>query len=136
MPPKSNAPRRLTTRPIMQRLKPSLQRVKGDTRRGVLLYDCHSIRSQIPFLFEGAAAGDFNIGTNQWHRPATRVIEARGAGICQARNRLFDCVLNGRFKGGWTTRHYGRPARGAARHPDGTGAVHAYLAIRGPALDL
>ena len=31
-------------------------------------------------------------------------------GLCRADER-YSCVLNGRFKGGWTTRHYGRPAR-------------------------
>jgi formiminoglutamase len=74
-----------------------------------ILYDCHSIRSHIPFLFEGTLP-DFNIGTNGGTtcdpRIETAVLEGtRAAAGCST-------VLNGRFKGGWTTRHYGRPSEG------------------------
>ncbi|MEF9601360.1 N-formylglutamate amidohydrolase, partial [Paracoccus sp. PXZ] len=73
-----------------------------------ILYDCHSIRSVIPFLFEGVLP-DFNIGTNSGaacdKRIETAVFEA-----CAATGRSH--VLNGRFKGGWTTRHYGQPGQG------------------------
>jgi len=79
-------------------------------RHGVaILFDCHSIRSQIPFLFEGTLP-DFNIGTNAGTTCASQ-IEAAAVEICgQAAGYLS--VLNGRFKGGWTTRHYGRPGEG------------------------
>ena len=74
-----------------------------------ILYDCHSIRSHIPFLFEGKLP-DFNIGTNNG-TTCDKQIEQAVLTIC---NAAKDCssVLNGRFKGGWTTRHYGRPAVG------------------------
>ncbi|MGI9394185.1 MAG: N-formylglutamate deformylase [Boseongicola sp.] len=75
----------------------------------VILYDCHSIRSIIPYLFEGTLP-DFNIGTNQGETCA-RSIEATVTGIC-AGAEGFNSVLNGRFKGGWTTRQYGRPNDG------------------------
>jgi N-formylglutamate deformylase len=75
----------------------------------VVLYDCHSIRSRIPFLFEGRLP-DFNIGTNGGTSCAPR-IEAAVLETCTAA-RGFTTVLNGRFKGGWTTRHYGRPTEG------------------------
>lgn len=74
-----------------------------------ILYDCHSIRSKIPFLFEGLLPV-FNIGTNDAATCAADIEHAVLA-ICREATG-FDHVLNGRFKGGWTTRHYGRPERG------------------------
>ena len=74
-----------------------------------ILYDCHSIRSRIPFLFDGVLP-DFNIGTNNGATCAPE-IEAAVARIC-AEADGYTCVLNGRFKGGWTTRHYGQPSHG------------------------
>ena len=73
-----------------------------------ILYDCHSIRSRIPFLFEGTLP-DFNIGTNNGATCDPRV-EAAVAGPCAATGRTM--AINGRFRGGWTTRHYGRPDAG------------------------
>jgi len=73
-----------------------------------VLYDCHSIRSNIPFLFEGKLP-DFNIGTDEG-RTCSREIEQTVNEICGYPNDLSS-VLNGRFKGGWTTRHYGQPAQ-------------------------
>ena len=78
-------------------------------RHGVaILYDCHSIRSHIPFLFPGTLP-DFNVGTNLGTTCDPR-IEAAVYDLCMASGRTH--VLNGRFKGGWTTRHYGQPATG------------------------
>jgi len=74
-----------------------------------VLYDCHSIRSEIPFLFPGYLP-DFNIGTNCGETCAPAV-EAMVKARCQSATG-YTHVLNGRFKGGWTTRHYGRPDRG------------------------
>jgi N-formylglutamate deformylase len=74
-----------------------------------VLYDCHSIRSKIPFLFEGTLP-DFNIGTNGGVT-CDPEIERGVAEIC-ARAQGYTSILNGRFTGGWTTRHYGDPARG------------------------
>lgn len=73
-----------------------------------ILFDCHSIRSQIPHLFEGTLP-DFNIGTNLGATCAPE-IEAAVATICRA--APYSAVVNGRFKGGWTTRHYGQPHNG------------------------
>lgn len=75
----------------------------------VLLYDCHSIRSRIPYLFEGTLA-DLNIGTNSG-ASCSPAIERAFAEVCM-NAAGFTSVLNGRFKGGWTTRHYGRPTDG------------------------
>lgn len=74
-----------------------------------VLYDCHSIRSHIPFLFEGTLP-DFNIGTDMGRTcdPAIEAVTAEVAGKAEG----YTSILNGRFKGGWTTRHYGRPETG------------------------
>jgi formiminoglutamase len=74
-----------------------------------ILYDCHSIRSEISFLFPGVLPV-FSIGTNQGATCNARIEHSVHA-ACLAQNS-YDTVLNGRFKGGWTTRHYGRPAQG------------------------
>ncbi|MDF0696207.1 N-formylglutamate deformylase [Rhizobium sp. MC63] len=74
-----------------------------------ILYDCHSIRSHIPFLFEGKLP-DFNIGTDM-SRTCDGAIEQATLTVVEAAEG-YDSVLNGRFKGGWTTRHYGRPETG------------------------
>ena len=74
----------------------------------VVLYDAHSIRSHVPRLFAGELP-NFNIGTNGGTtcNPAlTQTIEAT------CRDSRLTSVVNGRFKGGWTTRHYGQPTQG------------------------
>ena len=74
-----------------------------------ILYDCHSIRSRIPFLFDGKLP-DINVGTDDG-RTCAREIEAAAVEVANAATGC-DGVLNGRFKGGWTTRHYGQPGQG------------------------
>jgi formiminoglutamase len=74
----------------------------------IVLYDCHSIRSVVSRLFDGELP-HMNIGTNSGAScdPALqRAIEA----ICATSS--FSWVANGRFKGGWITRRYGRPDAG------------------------
>lgn len=94
--------------PYHAALEAELARIKA-IHGFALLYDCHSIRSQIPFLFDGTLP-DFNIGTNSG-TTCDPQIEAAVLEICQSADG-YRSVLNGRFKGGWTTRHYGRPADG------------------------
>lgn len=74
----------------------------------VVLYDCHSIRSIIPRLFEGTLP-DFNIGTNSGAACAPE-LQAQIEAICDA--TPFQRVSNGRFKGGYITRRYGQPEAG------------------------
>ncbi len=94
--------------PYHAALAAELERVRA--RHGyAILYDCHSIRSRVPFLFEGVLP-DFNIGTNGGTTCAP-AIERAVAAIC-AGAEGYTSVSNGRFTGGWTTRHYGRPAEG------------------------
>lgn len=83
----------------------------------VILYDAHSIRSRIPRLFDGKLP-QFNIGTNDGATCDPALTEAVSA-TCGR-----DHVVNGRFKGGWTTRHYGHPETGVH-------AIQMELAIRG-----
>ena len=100
--------RRLSTfhQPYHQALQKELDRVRQ--RHGIaVLYDCHSIRSVVPFLFEGTLP-DFNIGTNEGQTCSTE-LEQITQRICENAPD-YTTVVNGRFKGGWTTRHYGRPA--------------------------
>lgn len=95
-----------------------LERLRADQGR-VVLYDAHSIRSRIPRLFEGELP-QFNIGTNDGQSCAsglTRIVAA----MCEMADNT---VVDGRFKGGWTTRHYGRPG-------DGVHAIQMELSMRG-----
>jgi len=83
---------------------------QAQARHGVaVLYDCHSIRSNIPYLFDGELPV-FSLGTNSGASCAAAIAEAAVA-PCRAAPG-FETVVNGRFKGGWTTRHYGQPNTG------------------------
>ncbi|MGB0901479.1 N-formylglutamate deformylase [Halocynthiibacter sp.] len=94
--------------PYHAALAAELERVRA-LHGFALLYDCHSIRSGIPFLFEGTLP-DFNTGTNLG-TTCDASIETLVVMRCK-RADGYTSVLNGRFKGGWTTRHYGRPSEG------------------------
>jgi N-formylglutamate deformylase len=94
--------------PYHAALAAELNRVKA-LHGFAILYDCHSIRGDIPFLFEGALP-DFNIGTNMGTTCDAALTEIVTTGCAAAPG--YSSVLNGRFKGGWTTRHYGRPDLG------------------------
>jgi formiminoglutamase len=94
--------------PYHDALRAQLERIHQ--RYGfAILYDCHSIRSLVPYLFDGRLP-DFNIGSNcgQSCGPA---IETAVRDPCED-TRDYTSVTNGRFKGGWTTRHYGKPESG------------------------
>ncbi|TLP48738.1 N-formylglutamate deformylase [Cohaesibacter sp. CAU 1516] len=94
--------------PYHAALQAEIYRVKA-IHGFAILYDCHSIRSDIPFLFEGILP-DFNIGTNLGTTCAPS-IEKAVVDICGAAEG-YSSILNGRFKGGWTTRYYGQPEDG------------------------
>ncbi|MBN8999286.1 MAG: N-formylglutamate deformylase [Rhizobiales bacterium] len=91
--------------PYHAALAAEIERIR-DLHGLAVVYDCHSIRSRIPFLFEGTLP-DLNIGTDFGRTCAppieTAALDAAGTAAG------FTHVLNGRFRGGWTTRHYGRP---------------------------
>lgn len=99
--------RRLYFDPYHHALRTEISRLRARHGR-VILYDAHSIRSRVPRLFEGRLP-DFNIGTYDGRScgsDLTRLIET----VCDSTS--FTRVTNGRFKGGWITRHYGRPQTG------------------------
>ena len=105
--------------PYHQALAEEIRRLRAQHPH-VVLYDCHSIRSVVPRLFEGMLP-NFNIGTNGGTScdPAVQRIAEE---VCGATG--FSVVSNGRFKGGWITRRYGAP-------PDGVHAIQMELACRG-----
>jgi N-formylglutamate deformylase len=104
--------------PYHAALRTELDRLRA--RHGkVVLYEAHSIRSVIPRLFEGQLP-DFNIGTNSG-ASCDPALAAAVEAACDASG--FTRVTNGRFKGGWTTRHYGRPS-------EGVNAIQMELACR------
>jgi formiminoglutamase len=105
--------------PYHDALEAELDRLVARHGKAVL-YDAHSIRSRAPRLFDGELP-QFNIGTNSGGAcdpGLTAGVEA----ACDATG--LPRVTNGRFKGGWITRHYGRPERGVH-------AVQMELACRG-----
>ena len=94
--------------PYHAALSTELERVKA--KHGVaILYDCHSIRSVIPYLFDNTLP-DFNIGSNS-STSCAQAVEKTVDEICRSATDYIS-ILNGRFKGGWTPRHYGRPHEG------------------------
>ncbi|BBC73393.1 N-formylglutamate deformylase [Altererythrobacter sp. B11] len=105
--------------PYHAAIERELARLRAQHER-VVLYDAHSIRSHVPRLFEGTLPL-FNIGTNSGLSCAPSLAEAVTA-PCAASGQPW--VLDGRFRGGWTTRHYGCPA-------EGLHAVQMELAMRG-----
>lgn len=94
--------------PYHATLKAEIKRIRA-IHGYVILYDCHSIRSRIPYLFDGYLP-DFNIGTNQ-STTSDPKIEQCVVDIC-GKTSGYTSVCNGRFKGGWTVRHYGQPTKG------------------------
>ncbi len=95
-------------RPYHARLAGILEDMRA--RFGVaVLFDAHSIRAEVPRLFEGRLP-DLNLGTADG-RSADRDLEGRILEILESAEGCTS-VLNGRFKGGYITRHYGRPADG------------------------
>jgi len=94
--------------PYHEALAGELARLKSLHGRAVL-WEGHSIRSEVPFLFEGRLP-DLNLGTANGatcHAGTQARLEEVLAGQADYR-----WVANGRFKGGHITRHYGQPAQG------------------------
>lgn len=92
--------------PYHQALQEELARLKA-IHGFALLWDAHSIRSQISWLFDGRLP-DLNIGTasgDSAHATITSAVAGACAGV-----QGVTSVVNGRFKGGYITRQYGRPS--------------------------
>lgn len=95
-------------RPYHEALAGELERLHG-LHGGVRLWEGHSIRSHVPFLFEGRLP-DFNIGTATG-TSCSPTLQARIEAELSAQSD-YSWIANGRFKGGYITRHYGRPEQG------------------------
>ncbi|WP_067220561.1 N-formylglutamate deformylase [Marinomonas gallaica] len=72
-----------------------------------ILFDAHSIAAQVPMLFEGTLP-DFNWGTNQGASCDQALLDA----VLDTIDPNYSVVSNGRFKGGYITRHFGQPEQG------------------------
>lgn len=96
--------------PYHRRLQTEIARVRAE-HGAAILWDAHSIVSEVPRLFEGKLP-DFNLGTADGVScdPAL----ARSLVVALSRQQEFTFVLNGRFKGGYITRKYGDPGNEVA----------------------
>jgi N-formylglutamate deformylase len=94
--------------PYHDALRGELARLKAAHGHAVL-FDGHSIKSELPWLFEGQLP-HMNLGTVGGASCAPG-LQAQVVGVFEAQAD-YSHVLNGRFKGGHITRQYGRPANG------------------------
>ncbi len=94
--------------PYHAALVEEIVRIKAAHGR-VVLWEAHSIRSVVPFLFEGRLP-DFNLGTAAGTSCSPEL--QRRLEVVLAAQGKYTFVVNGRFKGGYITRHYGNPALG------------------------
>jgi N-formylglutamate deformylase len=99
--------------PYHAALQAELTRMRGRHPR-VVLWDGHSIRSRVPMFFDGQLP-DFNLGTANG-ASCSRILQDALAAVLRKRadggEGRYSHVVNGRFKGGYITRHYGRPETG------------------------
>jgi N-formylglutamate deformylase len=105
--------------PYHAALTAEIERLRS-RQRAVVVYDAHSILSRAPRLFEGELP-QFNIGTNggvTCDAALTKAVES----ICDRSG--MSRVTDGRFRGGWITRHYGNPQAGVH-------SIQMELAMRG-----
>ncbi len=92
--------------PYHDKISRELDRIKAQFGYA-LLWDAHSIQSHVPRFFEGVLP-DLNLGTGNGTACAAEMAQK----LCAiAKESDFSAVLNGRFKGGYITRHYGNPAQ-------------------------
>lgn len=94
-------------KPYHSALQAEIDRLRG-LHGKIVLYDCHSIRSVLPRLFEGTLPV-FNLGTNGG-TSADPALQQAVSDILAGTGESF--IVNGRFTGGWITRNYGRPENG------------------------
>jgi N-formylglutamate deformylase len=94
-------------RPYHAALAAELARIRAAHGR-VVLWEGHSIRSVMPFLFDGELP-DFSLGTSAGASCSVALQSRLVEVLAAAREHTY--VVNGRFKGGYITRHYGEPAQ-------------------------
>ena len=94
-------------RPYHDMLRTQIERLRR-RHPAIVLWDAHSIYSRIARLFDGDLP-HLNFGTNSGASCAPALIEKLES---LARSSEFSWVTNGRFKGGFITRHFGQPGQG------------------------
>ncbi len=90
-------------RPYHQKIDSVLHNLKVQFG-GAVLFEAHSIKSEVPRFFEGKLA-DFNFGNNDNRSCSPDLMQSIDEWIPQG----YSKVINGRFKGGYITRAYGNP---------------------------
>jgi N-formylglutamate deformylase len=95
--------------PYHQQLQAELARLRA-LHGAVILWDAHSIASQVPRFFQGKLP-DLNFGTADQKSCDVSLQQALAA-LMQHTTSPFTHVFNGLFKGGHITRHYGKPEQG------------------------
>lgn len=100
--------RELYWQPYHDALVTELAALKAQHGR-VLLWEAHSIRSYVPRFFDGRLT-DFNFGTSNGASAVPGLAEEMASIV--ERHGAYTTVANGRFKGGYITRHYGKPEQG------------------------
>lgn len=91
--------------PYHEKLANELQLIRDRFGYAILL-DAHSIRSEVPMLFEGRLP-DLNLGSNAGASADSELVSAGFNAL--GKNAAYTTVLDGRFRGGYITRNYGRP---------------------------
>ncbi|WP_298727009.1 N-formylglutamate deformylase [uncultured Ferrovibrio sp.] len=94
--------------PYHARLAAELEAIRARHGYAILL-DGHSIPAEVPRFFSGRLP-DLNLGTNDGKSCAPDLAAKAVEVLASAQG--FTHVHNGRFKGGYITRHYGRPHEG------------------------
>ncbi|MGA9573654.1 MAG: N-formylglutamate deformylase [Lysobacterales bacterium] len=94
--------------PYHEKIAAELEHIRERFGYAILL-DAHSIRSEVPRLFEGKLP-DLNLGSNSGASAHPDLITASFSSL--GSDKQYSTVLDGRFKGGYITRHYGKPAEG------------------------
>lgn len=95
-------------RPYHAGLRDEIARLKAEHGR-LALWEAHSIKGELPFLFEGRLP-DLNLGT-AGGTSCSPELQSRLETVLTWQGD-YDFIVNGRFKGGYITRHYGDPAAG------------------------
>lgn len=94
--------------PYHQALRQELDRLKS-IHGYALLFDAHSIKSELPWLFEGKLT-DLNLGTVSGDA-CSPVLRESLTQVLNQQSR-YTVAVDGRFKGGYITRNYGQPGQG------------------------
>lgn len=94
--------------PYHQALRETLDSIK-EQHGHVVLLDGHSIRQQVPRLFNGVLP-DLNLGSNHGVSADTALIKSAEQALTASDS--YSYILDGRFVGGYITRHYGQPDAG------------------------